>query len=47
MTQATRRFITITILGVILGVAIANNVHRDLIAAIWPYLEQFAEYQSR
>ena len=47
MTASTRRFITITILMTLSLVFLANDMHRHLIAAVWPHLEAFWDYQSK
>jgi hypothetical protein len=47
MTATTRRFITITILMTASLVFLANDLHKDLIAAVWPHLEAFTDYLTR
>lgn len=47
MTATTRRFITITILMTASLVFLANDLHKDLIAAVWPHIEAFWDYQTK
>lgn len=47
MTASTRRFIAITILMTGSLVFLANDLHKDLIAAVWPHIEAFTDYLTR
>jgi hypothetical protein len=47
MTANTRKFITLLALGAALFALVATDTHRTVIASLWPYLEAFADYQSK
>lgn len=43
MTQAARRMTTMLTLAVIGGLALAMELHRHILAAIWPYITLFVD----
>jgi hypothetical protein len=43
MTQAARRTTTVLTLSVLGGLAIAMELHRHILAAIWPFFTTFLD----
>lgn len=47
MPRETRQFLTIIAIGLVLFTVIVTDSHRHAIAAVWPYLEAFWDYQTK
>jgi hypothetical protein len=47
MTQSNRQAATLGVLMLALFALVATDTHKTIIAAAWPYLLAFAEYQAK